>query len=165
MVNQQKQPNSAQEWAQWAEGEVVQLSRFAVRIKPPDVLDMLMADGAVYEALAGMRQKGEVLSEDNFEKLSTQYPALKPFLDQLVLASFIDPRVIADGPYDLTNNEIPLAWVHTVDKLAVMGRLLGDFESLSSLFPGEQAGEMDAAQNRASLRAAALDLGGSDGAE
>ena len=161
----ERQPSSAHEWAHWMEGEVIQLSRFAARVKPPDVLDMMMSDGAVYEALAGMAQRGEQITENNFSVLIEKYPQLKPFLDRMVIASFVEPKVIEGETYDLAQNEIPLSWVHTIDKLAVMGRFLGDFEALGALFPDEQDREVDATSDRESLRTAAKQLGGADAAK
>ena len=153
----------AKAWAQWYEGEWVQLSRFPVLLRPVDALDLMGDDGAILDVLREMSQQNVVLKDndpDSMKKILEALPALKPILERVTRAAVAQP-VIAEHP-DPERGEIALDMIYPMDRLIIFGHVFQEGVQ-AGFFPGQPAGSVAATPDLEGLRAAARELGRLDG--
>lgn len=153
----------AQQWAAWFAGEWVKLSRFAVLLRPVDPLDLMGEDGTILDVLREMTDQGITLKENDPEALQGMLkalPALKPILERVTRAAVAQPR-LADNP-DPAKGEISIDMIQATDRLIIFGHIFQEGVR-AGIFPGQPTGSMDAAPDGDALRAAARELGRTDG--
>lgn len=159
---------SAREWADYMQGEVVQLSRFPVVVGRVDPFDVMAEDATIPGVFKKMEALGVEMDADNIEDVLKMLPEVRPLLKRVVLAAVEEPTVIdceahETDKYDLDNNEIPLAWLTTTDRFIIFQKVFGGAAVLASRFLDEPDGSVAAVEDLDGIRAAARDAGGSDG--
>lgn len=154
---------SAAMWAAYMQGETVQLSRFPVRIRRVDPLDLIMSDGSIPGALQAMGDAaGEKAADEmDWAGLAERMPQLEPVLDRVVMAAVVEPTIV-EGDFDVDKNEIPLGWLTKTDKLILFGKVFGEMQQLIAGFPGQPGGSVPVTPDGADIRAAARDAAGTD---
>lgn len=154
---------TAHEWAEYMQGEVVQLSRFAVVVKRVDPFDMMTKDGSIPGVLAKLEQSGQEIGAGNAEEIVKMLPDLKPILKHVALAAVVEPVLVDGDAFDLDKGEIPVQWLTTTDRLLIFQMAFGEAAVLAARFPGEPDGSVAAVDDLDGIRAAARDAGGADG--
>ena len=143
-MNQPLQITSA---SQWKQGEVVQLpSGKVAKLKKPDVLDLIMQDGKVPDALAPLifsNPNADLSKLGQVELTPEVLTALIPTLNRMVKACFMEPRV-ADNPGE---DEISVGDVDFKDKLYLFQWALGGEGQAATTFPQKQAGSVAGVQS------------------
>lgn len=147
-------------WINRAVGELRQLpSGNVARLKPMDVLEIILSDGGVPDAL------NEFTGAQDFETMSQTEQAamlskLLPMINRITAAAFVEPRVLLDGEPDPAQGEIGIQHVDMADRLFVFKEMFGGATNLARMFSGEPGGEMDAVPDVQNVRTAAKRAGG-----
>lgn len=113
-------------------------------MKKPDVVDVIMGDGTIPDALAGFMMSTAVGEIDENQISAKELPGMMELANKLCVATFVEPRVVTGDP-DYDSGEIAIGDIDMVDRMFVVswaqGRGTGgEAEKLAQFLAEQDAG-------------------------
>lgn len=132
--------------ADWRRHEVVTLpSGKRARLRRPDVIELIMADGQVPDfltpvVLAGLRGQDVDQQATEFEVTQENIGAIFELVNTIARAAFVEPTISDKPDAELGENEIRLEHVGFGDKTWIMNWAMGAESASAGRFRTEPSG-------------------------
>lgn len=132
-----------QDWQAASEEEVTLPSGKVVRLRRPDLVDLLMGNGDIPDVLTNMivdsiNGGGRKEFEINKETL----PQLIESINVIAKAVFVEPKLWNEIYADEAQGIIPIGWVSFADKTHVFAWAMGAQFQPAETFPAQQNGHL-----------------------
>lgn len=134
--------------AAWRTTEIKTLpSGKVARLRKPDVIDLIMGDGTIPDALTPIIMAGlkgeQVTDQIDWAKLTPeQIAGLFGLLNKVAAGAFVEPRIVDKPESEMGDGEIGIEHVEFNDKNFVFSWAMGADGGKAARFPSQPAGSV-----------------------